>query len=53
VSQAAFSQLEREAVYRAIRERRDVRTGFAPDPLPDEELTRLLAAAHAAPSVGL
>ena len=39
--------------YRAIRERRDVRRGFLPEPIPDELLNRLLEAAHNAPSVGL
>ena len=46
-----FSVAEREAVYRAIRERRDCRT-FLPDALPDDLITRLLDAAHHAPSVG-
>ena len=48
----AFDDVEREAVYRAIRERRDVRVGFRPDPVPDDVLTRVLRAAHQAPSVG-
>ncbi|WP_017541465.1 nicotinate-nucleotide--dimethylbenzimidazole phosphoribosyltransferase [Nocardiopsis halophila] len=48
----AYSAAERDAVYRAIAERRDVRTGFRPDPVPDEVLTRVLSAAHQAPSVG-
>jgi 5,6-dimethylbenzimidazole synthase len=48
-----YSQEEREAVYRSIRERRDVRLGFTPQPLEDELLLRLLRAAHQAPSVGL
>ncbi|MBJ2149854.1 5,6-dimethylbenzimidazole synthase [Paracoccus sp. IB05] len=50
---AAFSAEERAAVYRAIFERRDVRGQFLPDPLSEDLLLRLLAAAHAAPSVGL
>lgn len=49
----AFSQSEKDAVYRAIFSRRDVRNEFLSDPVPDELLTRLLEAAHAAPSVGL
>jgi 5,6-dimethylbenzimidazole synthase len=49
----AFDQLEREAIYRVICARRDVRRGFLPTPLPDPLLTRLLKAAHDAPSVGL
>jgi 5,6-dimethylbenzimidazole synthase len=48
-----FTEDERNAVYRAIRERRDVRRGFLPEPLPVELLRRLLEAAHSAPSVGL
>ena len=39
-------------MYRAIAERRDMRR-FAPGDVPDDVLARLLAAAHAAPSVGL
>jgi 5,6-dimethylbenzimidazole synthase len=49
----AFDESERQAVYRAIRQRRDVRRGFLPQPMPDELLNRLLEAAHNAPSVGL
>ncbi|SIO61937.1 cob(II)yrinic acid a,c-diamide reductase /5,6-dimethylbenzimidazole synthase [Singulisphaera sp. GP187] len=48
---SAFSQTEREAVYRAIFERRDCRR-FLPDPLPADLIARLLSAAHHAPSVG-
>ncbi|MFB9802708.1 nicotinate-nucleotide--dimethylbenzimidazole phosphoribosyltransferase, partial [Streptomonospora salina] len=48
----AYSDAEREAVYRAIRERRDVRMGFRTDPVPDEVLRRVLDAGHRAPSVG-
>ena len=48
----AFSEAERAAVYRAIAERRDMRhfTGGTVEP---EQLRRLLEAAHQAPSVGL
>jgi nicotinate-nucleotide--dimethylbenzimidazole phosphoribosyltransferase len=46
-----FSDADREAVYRAIHQRRDVRN-YKPDPVPDETLTRILGAAHRAPSVG-
>ena len=49
---AAFEPAEREAVYRAIETRRDVRDQFLPDPLPDDLVGRLLGAAHSAPSVG-
>lgn len=38
--------------YDVLHSRRDVRTGFRPDPVDDEVLTRVLRAAHAAPSVG-
>ncbi|WP_026118856.1 nicotinate-nucleotide--dimethylbenzimidazole phosphoribosyltransferase [Nocardiopsis ganjiahuensis] len=48
----AFDDAERAAVYRAIRERRDVRAGFRPEPVPADVLTRVLEAAHQAPSVG-
>ena len=48
----AFSQRERDAVYRAIHERRDVRRGYLPSPMPDKLLGRILSAAHHAPSVG-
>ncbi len=46
-----FSDAECAAVYRAIYERRDMRH-FLPDPIAPEILTRLLDAAHHAPSVG-
>ncbi|NIZ11358.1 5,6-dimethylbenzimidazole synthase [Pseudooceanicola sp. HF7] len=49
----AFSESERAAVYRAIRERRDVRSQFQPDSIADDVLMRILGAAHDAPSVGL
>lgn len=49
----AFSDPEREAVYRVIAERRDVRRGYIDRPLPEALLHRLIAAAHCAPSVGL
>lgn len=47
----AYSETEIAAVYRAIRERRDMRH-FIPGPLPDGLLERLITAAHHAPSVG-
>ncbi len=46
-----FDRAEREAVYRAIAERRDMRH-FLPDPVAPDVLQRLLWAAHHAPSVG-
>jgi 5,6-dimethylbenzimidazole synthase len=48
----AFSQPEIDGVYRAIRERRDVRH-FKPGPLEAGQLQRFIAAAHNGPSVGL
>lgn len=47
-----FSDIEIAAVYRAIEERRDMRH-FLPTPIAPEILTKLLHAAHHAPSVGL
>jgi 5,6-dimethylbenzimidazole synthase len=52
-SHPPFNEAEREAVYRVIAERRDVRRGFLDAPLPEDLIGRLLAAAHSAPSVGL
>lgn len=47
-----FDEAERAAVYRAIHTRRDVRSEFLPEPVTDEQLARVLMAAHHAPSVG-
>ncbi|RUR33629.1 5,6-dimethylbenzimidazole synthase [Vreelandella nanhaiensis] len=47
-----FKEAERDGVYRAIYERRDVRSQFLPDPIAPDVLARLLQAAHHAPSVG-
>jgi len=47
-----FTHEERRGVYRAIYERRDVRSHFLPEPIPDHVLNRVLDAAHHAPSVG-
>ncbi|MFG2697534.1 nicotinate-nucleotide--dimethylbenzimidazole phosphoribosyltransferase [Kitasatospora sp. NPDC048407] len=47
-----FDDASREAVHQVIRERRDIRNGFRPDPIPHEVLIRVLEAAHTAPSVG-
>lgn len=49
---SAFSEAEKEAVYRALFTRRDIRH-FRPDPIPWEILERLYQAFHASPSVGL
>lgn len=48
----AFSLEDREAVYKAIFTRRDVRGQFLPDAIPDDTILRILTAAHHAPSVG-
>lgn len=51
-SNHAFDKADREAVYRAIFTRRDVRSDFTADPVDDPTLARILNAAHHAPSVG-
>ncbi|MFZ2724619.1 MAG: 5,6-dimethylbenzimidazole synthase [Methylococcaceae bacterium] len=51
MSKHRYSQQERDAIYRAIYERRDMRH-FLPDAIDEQVLTRLLQAAHHAPSVG-
>lgn len=43
---------ERDAVYKTIFSRRDVRREFIDTPIPDDVLERVLLAAHHAPSVG-
>lgn len=48
----AFSDADRAAVYQSIFSRRDVRGQFLPTPVPDDVLSRILMAAHHAPSVG-
>lgn len=52
MSDHAFSEQDRAAVYRAIAERRDMRH-FAGGEVAPQLLAKLLAAAHQAPSVGL
>lgn len=47
-----FSEAERRGVYRAIYERRDIRSHFLPDPIAPDVLGRILDAAHHSPSVG-
>jgi len=47
-----FTASDRDAVYKAIFTRRDVRDEFLPEPVPDTVVRRLLEAAHNAPSVG-
>jgi len=43
---------DRHGLYKTIFNRRDVRGQFLPNPIPDEVLSRVLYAAHHAPSVG-
>jgi 5,6-dimethylbenzimidazole synthase len=50
---APFAEADRDAVYRAIFSRRDVRGQFTDRPIDDATVLRLLTAAHHAPSVGL
>jgi 5,6-dimethylbenzimidazole synthase len=52
MSDHRFSDEQRAGLYRAIHERRDVRSQFLPDPIAADVLARLLQAAHHAPSVG-
>ena len=52
IKAAPFAPADRNAVYRAILTRRDVRSQFRPDPVADDVLSRILIAAHHAPSVG-
>ncbi|EHB58896.1 cob(II)yrinic acid a,c-diamide reductase [Mycolicibacterium rhodesiae JS60] len=53
MTEHAFSDEERRAVYRVIHERRDMRRFRPGSTVSEPVLARLLAAAHAAPSVGL
>src|SRR2546429_9910880 len=48
-----FTEEERRGLYRAIYERRDVRSSFKPVEIADNVLARLLDAAHHAPAVGV
>lgn len=48
----AYSDAEQAAIYKVIAERRDMRH-FLPTAIPTEILTKILATAHMAPSVGL
>lgn len=47
-----FEARLKEGVYRAIYARRDIRSQFRSDPIPEQVLARILHAAHHAPSVG-
>lgn len=48
----AFTAEARAAIYQTIFSRRDVRGQFLPKAVPDEVLSRIITAAHYAPSVG-
>lgn len=52
MNQFSYPEHEKEAIYRVIAERRDMRH-FLPTPVAIETLTKILHAAHHAPSVGL
>ena len=47
-----FSEQEKDGFYKAIYSRRDVRSNFTSEPIDAQVLTRILKAAHHAPSVG-
>lgn len=47
-----ISESEREAFYKTVYSRRDVRREFLPKAIPEAVLSRILTAAHHAPSVG-
>ena len=47
-----FSKDEKNGFYKAVFSRRDVRSHFTPEPIDDKTLSRILNAAHHAPSVG-
>lgn len=47
-----ITEAERNAVYKTIYSRRDVRGQFESTPIPEDVLNRILSAAHHAPSVG-
>lgn len=47
-----FTEEEKRGFYKAIYSRRDVRSHFTSRPIPDGTLSKILHAAHHAPSVG-
>ena len=47
-----FSENEKRGLYKAIYSRRDVRSHFTANPIKDDILSKILHAAHHAPSVG-
>ncbi len=48
----SFTISEKEGLYKAVFSRRDIRSHFVDKKIPDEELAKILNAAHHAPSVG-
>jgi 5,6-dimethylbenzimidazole synthase len=48
----SFPSEQKEGVYQAIMQRRDIRAQFTSDPISEDLLDKLLRAAHHAPSVG-
>ncbi len=50
--QEGLAASDRRGLYQAILSRRDVRSQFLADAIPDDVLARVLVAAHWAPSVG-
>ncbi|WP_432473414.1 5,6-dimethylbenzimidazole synthase [Amphritea sp. HPY] len=51
-SDMLFDSQDKHGLYKTVFNRRDVRGQFKPEPIPDEVLSRVLYAAHHAPSVG-
>lgn len=47
-----INKIERDALYKVIFSRRDVRKDFVATPIPDDVLERILMAANHAPRVG-
>ncbi len=47
-----FTDEEKRGFYKAIYSRRDVRSHFISKPIEEEKLSKILHAAHHAPSVG-
>ncbi len=47
-----ITEAEKAALYKVIFARRDVRSDFLPDEIPEEVVSRILLAGHHAPSVG-
>ncbi|MCM8527869.1 MAG: 5,6-dimethylbenzimidazole synthase [Lentisphaeraceae bacterium] len=47
-----FTSEEKEVFYTLLKSRRDVRSGFTKEKIPDATIQKILSAAHHAPSVG-